>query len=291
MAEFVAVTSIADISIPMLKRYALLFSRIAVVGIQHVKENEELARELKWLQDQGVIFEPQYSDIRLLPDNSDFNHFLRLEREVMSQAAPHLLAAVETDREDEVRSLLLLMMDTTLRTVSVELRELYQIEACPLLNFDILSFSEPHGKKTQVVEIALKSLPVPDELTPWEQILEYRSDPDSRHKFLDLRNWMSEVARGELTPTEIEEKIEHLVSQYQRHMNLHKMKANQGALQSIVVSSAEFAENLIKIKWGQIAKNLFSLKQRKIALMEGELTSVGSEVAYIVKARDTFSRV
>lgn len=288
MAEYVAVTSIADISIPMLKRCALLFSRIAVIGIQHVKENEYLASELTWLQNQGLVFEPQYSEIHV-PGDPDFNHFLSLECNVMHQVAPRLLKTVILGKEDEAWSLLLLMMDTTLRTVSVGLRQSYKIEACPLLNFDIVPFSEPHGKKTQVLEIVLKSLPVPDESTPWEQIFEYRNDPDSRHKFLDLRNWASEVAKGELTPCEIEEKIEYLVSQYQRHMNLHKMKTNQSTLQTIVVSTAETAENFIKINWGQIAKSLFSLNHRKIALLEGELTSVGSEVAYIVKTKETFN--
>ncbi|SDX11964.1 hypothetical protein [Nitrosomonas oligotropha] len=288
MAEYVAVTSIADISIPMLKRCALLFSRIAVVGVQHVKENEYLASELTYLQNQEFVFEPQNSEI-YFPDDPDFNHSLSLERNVMHQVTPHLLKAAILGKEDEVRSLLLLTLDATLRTISVGLRQSYKIETCPLLNFDIVSFSEPHGKKTQALEIVLKSLPVPDESTPWEQIFEYRNDPDSHHKFLDLRNWISEVARGELTPSEIEEKIEYLVSQYQRHMNLHKMKTNQSTLQTIVVSTAETAENFVKINWGQIAKSLFSLNQRKIALLEGELTSIGSEVAYIVKTKETFN--
>jgi hypothetical protein len=68
------------------------------------------------------------------------------------------------------------------------------------------------------------------------------------------------------------------------------MKTNPGVIQTLVVTPAEFAENLIKFNWGKIAKGLFTLKQRRIALMEGELTSPGSEVAYIVKANDTFTK-
>lgn len=181
------------------------------------------------------------------------------------------------------------MQNATVRSVSIELRELYQVEAYPLLSNVSLSPIKSQGEKTDVIQIVLKSLPIPDDLTSWEQIIEYRSDTDSQHKWLDLRNWMGEVARGELTPVEVEEKLEYLISQYQRHMKLHKMKANQGVTQTILVSSAELAENFIKFKWGQIVKNLFSIKQRNIALMEGELTSPGSEVAYIIKAQESFS--
>jgi hypothetical protein len=100
---------------------------------------------------------------------------------------------------------------------------------------------------------------------------------------------MSEVARSELSPLEIEQKLEHLLSQYQRHMSLHKMKTNPGVLQTIVVASAELIENLVKFNWGKVARSLFTLKQRRIATMEGELITPGSEVAYIIKARDAFS--
>jgi hypothetical protein len=54
------------------------------------------------------------------------------------------------------------------------------------------------------------------------------------------------------------------------------------------VSTAELLENVMRFKWGAVAKGLFSLKQRNIALLEGELTSPGNEVAYIVKARKLF---
>jgi hypothetical protein len=39
-----------------------------------------------------------------------------------------------------------------------------------------------------------------------------------------------------------------------------------------------------------MAKNLFAFRERRIALLEGELTAPGSEVAYIVKANERFSR-
>jgi hypothetical protein len=32
----------------------------------------------------------------------------------------------------------------------------------------------------------------------------------------------------------------------------------------------------------------FSLKQRRLALLEGELTSPGSEIGYLIKTREAF---
>ena len=162
------------------------------------------------------------------------------------------------------------------------------MDAYPSLSLGELLTPKTKVDKTETVNIAINALPIPDETTSWEQIIEYRSDPDSQGKFLDLRHWMNEVARGDLTPIEVEEKLEHLISKYQRHMKLHRMKTNTGTLETIVTTGAEVLGDLVSFKWGKAAAALFSLKKRNIALLEGELTAPGSEVAYIVKANETF---
>ena len=56
-----------------------------------------------------------------------------------------------------------------------------------------------------------------------------------------------------------------------------------------VMTAAEVLGDLLSFKWGTAEKALFSLKKREVALLEGELTSPGNEIPYIVKARETFS--
>jgi hypothetical protein len=55
------------------------------------------------------------------------------------------------------------------------------------------------------------------------------------------------------------------------------------------MTAAEVLGDLLSFKWGTAEKALFSLKKREVALLEGELTSPGNEIPYIVKARETFS--
>jgi hypothetical protein len=89
--------------------------------------------------------------------------------------------------------------------MSVQLRLLDQVDAYPVWAPELAAKG-----KSDAIKIVLRSLPLPDEKTPWEQILEYRNDPDSRQKFFALRNWMSDVARSNLTPIEIGEKFNFL---------------------------------------------------------------------------------
>lgn len=62
---------------------------------------------------------------------------------------------------------------------------------------------------------------------------------------------MTETAKVQLTPREIEEKIEYLISQYGQHMKLHKLKTNTGIMETTVVAGAEFLEDMVKLKWGK----------------------------------------
>lgn len=265
--------------------------------------------EIEWLLESGIIFEPQHQfDDARLATNPSFQDsakslidsagamktffesggaktFARLTRGILHR---RITSAEDIDSSmQEFFEQLLNFTETTNRLMAIQLRELNNIDAYPILDSDIKLDSG--ADKTNVIQIVLNELPMPDDSASWEHIIEFRSDPDSTHKFLDLRNWMNDVARGELPPIEIEQKLEYLMSQYQRHIALHKMKTNTGTLETVVVSTAELLEDLVKFKWGKIAKGLFSLKHRRIALMEGELTSPGSEVAYVIKARETFT--
>ena len=71
-------------------------------------------------------------------------------------------------------------------------------------------------------------------------------------------------------------------------MKIHKMKANTETLEVMVKAPLEIVENLIKLKFSKIPEPLFALKKRQINLMEAELNAPGREMAYIIKARDTF---
>jgi hypothetical protein len=181
------------------------------------------------------------------------------------------------------------LQDAHVRQAAARLRKGREFDVVPLVSTTPLSVQNRCASKADVLKIVVGQLPIPDELTPWEHILEYRSDPDSFARFLDLRVWMSEVARSELTPAEVEEKLADLISKYERHMKLHRMKTNTGTLETIITTGAEVLSDLVTIKWGKAAQALFSLKKRQVALLEGELTAPGKEVAYIVKARETFT--
>lgn len=314
MPETVGVRSWIDTArSPSLKRAALLFDKVGITELDLVLRyfgdlnlDAEIS-DLEWLCQQEVAFDLGTRKPPAQPRrNEEFDRYHDLAerglRNFQNALAERLLSyekrgkqklkktkSTITRQDKKIYSVGSMAADYEARCAAIQLRDTSPAQAFPILSSPMPPLRNSQANKVDVVQIVLYALPQPSETVPWEQIIEYRHDPDSQHKVLDLRHWMTDVARGDLTDVEVAERIEYLISRYQRHLELHRMKVKKGALQTTLISSAEFAENLAKFRLGRIAQNLFSLKRSRIALMEGELTSPGSELAYIVKARERFS--
>ena len=299
---------------PSIKREALLFDQVGITELDNLlgmsRDNissQSDIYDLEWLCEQGIVFDlGRPKPIEQLKGNAEFDRYYDLAKKELinfQTALVERLLSYEKKGNQNVKktSSTIERQDTKVYTVgsmaadydarcaAIQLRDVHLVQAYPILSSPIPSLENPQANKVDVIQIVINALPQPSETIPWEQIIDFRNDPDTAHHFLALRNWMTETAKAQLTPGEIEEKIEYLLSQYGQHMKLHKLKINAGIIETIVVAGAEFLEDLVRLKWGKIAKGLFSLRHRRIALMEGELTAPGNQLAYIVKARQAFS--
>ena len=328
MKEFVGVRTPTSFGWhPSLKREALIFDRVGIFNFPYAEmlledrertlnrdreETQFYAGEIKWLIRQGIVFsltsdpdiealnkEDLMSDEQYRRVNDKFNYLSGKTRDIVlsnsrKREAAKKIGLPEAPMPDEFFTTVEQQNFLWARMAALKLRMSKQVEACPIVTkpFFVRNLPAPglaETSKNDVIQVVLRAIPVPSEAVSWEQIIEYRSDHDSQSKFLALRHWMSEMARAELNPAEVEEKLEHLIDQYQKHMRLHRMKTNVGTLETIITTGAEMLGDLFSFKWGKAAQALFSLKKREMALLEGELTAPGSEVAYIVKAKETFA--
>lgn len=178
---------------------------------------------------------------------------------------------------------------SNIRVITALLREVDICDAYPIYMNQTLFSKEFVEGKTNVLRIVIERLPIPDDSTPWEQIIDYRNDSETKSKFLALKDWMNEMVKAEMSLPEIEDKLEYLLNQYENHMKLHKLKYHAGVLESIIILGSEIIEDLIRLKIGKVTKSLFSLKQRKLNLLEAELKAPGRSVAYILRTQMAFS--
>jgi len=299
MRELVAVKSPNQLpDLDSLKREALMFNRIAIpellstvgwmkAGYRPDNVQEWELADLDWLIENNILYDPEITlDDPRFQATDAYNDYLQYQN-ALWQVTNSVLAG---NLQPDITAPPFSMAELIVRLTSVQLRDLEDKDAYPLLDSNIFSTQGEQASKSDVLQIVINALPVPDESTPWEQILEFRSDSDSKDRFPSLRNWMNEVARAKLSPTEVEEKLEYLIFEFERHMKLHRMKNNKGTMATLFITTAEFLEDLAKFKWSKIVKGLFTVRERKIALLESELKAKGNEIAYIVHASEHFSR-
>jgi hypothetical protein len=103
--------------------------------------------------------------------------------------------------------------------------------------------------------------------------LEYVCNFASGCKLWAFRRFLRGLAGTTKTEPEIRDEIEWSLNEYQRAMNLHRLKTTRSALELFVIPPLEFAENLLKLNWSKIAKGALSIRKRKVELMEAEMNA------------------
>ncbi len=247
------------------------------IGASTVKK--EVAAEINWLFEHGVL---QHSPHFELPDSVS-----RFEVDLLQQFVREKVGSISF-RDEGWASVSRAILPLN-RLVCMKLEHGGKCTAVPIFSYssdaDALAGSCLNKGLGDVVEVVIQAMPQPDELTPWERIIEFRQDQDAKAMALGLRRWMRAIANDCRPRSEIDEELEWLLSEYERYMRLHRMKVNTGVVETVVTLTAQFIENIAKMKLSQAAGLLFVAKHRKIALLEAELHAPGREVAYISKAR------
>ena len=180
--------------------------------------------------------------------------------------------------------------DFLIRAETIKLERIEGYYAVPVLAGKNSFILDEDDKRADVVQLVLSQIPFPDEDVPWESILEYKQNENSRSKILALRNWISEISRSSHTVPEIEERLEYLIDQYEQQLKLHKLKYTKGSLETLVTAGAEFVESIAHLRFSKLAQFPFKLRNHRLTLMEEELKAPGRELAYIAKLKGQFGR-
>ncbi len=254
---------------------------------------ESIITELEWLKQAGIIFE--------LKIEEEFNYSIKdFSKKVSTETfedTKYLFKKINeiqtvnlvNSKNDAEKAVLIREQHfALLRLMSIIMEITKEVTAVTTFPHTEYTHELPDSKKAMIALIVINKLPLPNNETPWEQIIDYRNDSENQKNLLSLRRWIRKISTENLPPAEIEEEIEWLTSEFQSHMKIHKIKANTEALEIIIKTPLETIENLLKLNFSKISDPLFAIKKRQISLMEAELNAPGREMAYIIKTRETF---
>ena len=252
-----------------LKQQALLFDQIGILRLSRFyeildesldfinkmdanssKKVESIIAELRWLQQTGLIFElmldEELSNSHNVKESlgQKFGDAQFLLRRVFEIENTELRQVEDVSRKTELISE---QQSALLRFLAIIMETTKGVTAVTILPYTEYARELSNSQKSNITQIVISKLPLPSNETPWEQIIDYRNDPENQKNLLNLRRWIRKISTEVSSSAEIEEELEWLMSEFQNHMRLHKIKANTETLEVIVKAPLEIIENLIKL--------------------------------------------
>ena len=323
--ELIAIAHVAFISNEAaLKQLVTIFNRIAFGALSVALRphafhlvTPEFDKNRSMLVDLGILYEPEMekwkpavSDTRnsVLSLFDDVNEILRpfgvsveemlaarndkeeAKRIREKTALPVEEVAAKVPNHERLMQIERRLTVNTTRMFAIQVRNAENSDAYATIPSGDSSLDEDDKRpnKHDVLKIVVV-VPIPDEQAPWQQIIEYRNDPDSQNRFFELKEWMSDVAGGAIAEAEAQQKLEFLLDQYRRVLLRHELQTSWTKLETFVVTSPDESQRLTGFQKGQSASPLFSVEHRKLVLLEAESTSPGSIVAFVIQAKSMFS--
>jgi len=319
--EFVAIAhTLFGMNEPALKQATVIFDRIGIQGLSiDISKapffSPDFIKTRAWLAELGILFDLDFKKLKdpKDPDYAKIREMILEDMDLLTQpafgmSAREMAIAAREDEEKfaEIRKkgrevdqrfadgsldpmkvweISQRLSTNTARMFASQLRDIEGVDAHAVVPFAFSSLEQddPRITKYDVVRIEVGALPVPVEHVPWQQILEYRNDPETKGSFLLIRDWMNEIARGIFTLDQVEETLEYLINRCRRSLEAHAINSTTIGLVAYVVTGPEFLQTLAGAgpDWGTRA--LFSVAPLKIGLLEGESTAPGSAVAYLME--------
>lgn len=285
-----------------LKHAALAFDRLVIAGAgglaslgEHARgevpqEAAELIATYKYLVESGVVlplaggavgssFEGgnEADVIAAALTEERLRHLLIQMYEFYKNAPSEVWRAAVRDASDR-----------SLRRAAIYYQEQFGWDAVAILPDTRAAAKVLTGDRDAVVDVLIEHLPIPSDDTPWEAILDFRQDPEVRRKYLLMRDWLNDLARGDLAPIELHDRLRAMLSDYEHHMQRAQMKVTHGAVRTVLTVAAEVLEGVLRLKPTQVVDALFFISKRRLDLSEAEQSAPGREIAYILDARGRF---
>lgn len=299
---------------PILKRFALFFDKIYIgegrlnhlmninpgTHSEHKASLEYEQSVWQFLTDKGIV--KTYPFISPKNENVGENEETNVLWEQFKNLLPKPDLSKSPVKEDieKMRSQLLsnffVSHDIIVRMDALGLRKIYPDEFYPAVRTAESYVATKEDKKeniqekrSDIIQFLLNDIPEPATNTPWEQIIDFRSDEDVKNRYLALINWVNKTSASSNSLSDIKDEYEYLYNDYIKHFKLHKLKYNNTILELIVTAGAGM---LIALQSGQFAssfKNLLTMNLSHIKLLEEESKIPGKEIAYIYHAKQKFN--
>jgi hypothetical protein len=163
----------------------------------------KLELDLEWLRRNYVIIDLRKIEGYL--DNKDFIENIKLREQNTNEAWELINRQLKGENIGISK-----FLDNMIRGDAIAIRKLVlgnkeseDIFVIPTLQLKNYLYELPNSRKVDVIELVIRKFPVPNQETPWENICDYRNNPESKKYLLNLRRWISKISATTFSNLEI----------------------------------------------------------------------------------------
>jgi hypothetical protein len=289
-----------------IKRSALLFDRVVVLKTRESNFDGRAKEqalpgvepaELDWLEENGILsFENDYSQHLFEAEENEMQKYKEYRKACLGHVA--LIRKDSPKYEDYVRA----AANFATRYSAARMQEKIDEDqrAVPLLYdpryiLNRLGATIPYPYATEAeasyartTAAVLSQFPVPDELTPWEEILDFRKENESQLAFGGLREWIKDATSKNYTAVDLKDKLEHELARLEAALKRAKLKHRFQTIEAIVTSGADVIENLLELKLKEATKAAIGITRSLIETLPEEDVLAEHGLYFVVKAKEAF---
>jgi hypothetical protein len=284
-----------DFSVADLKRYLLLFDRIAIPQLDsfpQLIDNEEM----KELVDRKLV-----QSAREFLIDADPNPFQLRELQLLEEKWDKVL------RENRIKANKLLSDQLLIEQNIFEFAKLTFLNLGETLkkNADLLNFFpcynavpilrpntnvpyESYTKNSRIAHFIVQEFPIIKEEQSIEKILGFKESSLIKGFFLRLRAWIRRLERSDFDPKEFYDEYQEMMHNYSAELARHKMDTVLGTIEIILTNTLEIAENIARFRFSKLPPIMINGLSFQNKLKEVDSNIPKNEIAYIYHAKKKF---
>ena len=147
---------------------------------------------------------------------------------------------------------------------------------------------KPYRFSHPVWSVLFQEMPQLDTRASWEDVFDFRNEERTQHLIRNLRRWVRKIIAERWSKSELEDEVRELVYEYETHLRVSRMNGGKEALEFVITGAAEIAEDLIKLRFRNLAKLATAFINFRAKALEAETNIPGRELAIISELRQRF---
>lgn len=156
---------------------------------------------------------------------------------------------------------------------------------------DTNSFELKETTKQKAYSIIHGLLPLPNENTPWEKILDFNNDNESKRKLSALKNWINDLP-DDIRKDELNDKIYHLLNEYKESLRRHKISSSVSTFKTVVNSVPTVISEVLRLRFDKALDGFFQIAEQQVNFQKHDEKEKlkGNELAFIPLVEKKFKK-